>query len=99
MSLETDLAGLTGRHLSGLFDGPDNEEILQCVLLCLPDVERIYWQELQNAPGDVLHDAITPVFLAFEARLRVAGIEERSTDVEPCKKTVGPILDVHDLGQ
>ena len=96
MRLETDLAGVTGRHLSGLIDGPDTEGILDCVLPCLSDKERPYWERLRNGSGDSLHQEIMPVFLAFEVSLRVAGIEQRSAGDEDFRKTVGSILDADD---
>jgi hypothetical protein len=99
MSLETDLAGISGQHLSGLFDGPNTEEILECVLPCLSDEARSHWERLRDAPNDTLHEALMPVFLIFDATLRVARIEQRSPDVEPVRKAVGPILDAKDLKQ
>jgi hypothetical protein len=70
MSLETDLAGISGQHLTGLFDGPSTEEILECVLPCLSDEDKAYWKTLRDGPNDTLHEAFMPVFLAFKARLR-----------------------------
>ena len=93
MAVETDLAGITGRHLSDLFEGPSNEEILECVLPCLSEADRTYWQGLRDGPGDTLHQGIIPVFLAFEVTLRRAGIEELSAAAEPIRKNVGPTLD------
>lgn len=97
MSLETDLAGISGQHLAGLFDGPNTEEILGCVLPCLSVVDRSHWEGLRDGPNDTLHEALMPVFLAFNATLRVAGIEQRCVEGEPVRKAVGPILDANDL--
>ena len=97
MSVETDLAGITGRHLSGLLDGPDTQEILQCILPCLSQPDRSYWEGLREGPGDTLHVAIMPVFLAFNATLRVARVDVRSSDIELDGKAVGPIIDAGDL--
>ena len=93
MALETDLAGITGRHLTDLFEGPHNEEILDCVLPCLSDTSKAYWEGLRNGPGDTLHEAIVPVFLAFDVKLRRAGITELSDGPELIRKNVGPTLD------
>ena len=65
MALETDLAGLTGRLLSNLFEGPHNEEILECVLPCLFEADKAYWQRLRNGPGDSLHKELVPVFFGL----------------------------------
>ena len=97
MSLETDLAGISGQHLDGLFDGPNTEEILDCVLPCLSDEAKSHWERLRDAPNDTLHEALMPVFLAFNATLRVAGIQQRCVDVDPVTKAVGPILDAKNL--
>jgi hypothetical protein len=93
MALETDLADITGRHLTELFEGPHNEEILDCVLPCLSDTAKAYWEGLRNGPGDTLHEAIVPVFLAFDVKLRRAGITELSDGPELIRKSVGPTLD------
>ena len=93
MALETDLADIRGRHLTNLFRGPDNEDILAYVLPCLSDFDKTYWRGLQSEPGDALHEAIVPVFLAFEVKLRRAGITEMSDAPTPIRKTVGPTLD------
>jgi hypothetical protein len=90
MALETDLADIRGRHLTNLFRGPDNEDILDCVLPCLSDNDKAYWRGLLGEPGDALHEAIVPVFLAFEVKLRGAGITEMSDSPTPIRKTVGP---------
>ena len=97
MRLETDLAEITGEHLSDLFGGPSDEEILECVLPCLSDVDKSYWEGLRDGPGDTLHEQIVPVFLAFDATLRRAGIEELSATPEPIKEIVGPTLDALNL--
>jgi hypothetical protein len=97
MALETDLAGITGRHLSDLFDGPSNEEILECILPSLSEAHKTYWEGLKNGPGDTLHQEIVPVFLAFEVKLRRAGLEELSNALEPIRKIVGPTLDARNL--
>jgi hypothetical protein len=97
MAVETDLAGITGRHLSDLFEGPSNEEILECVLPCLSEVDKAYWEGLRDGPGDTLHQEIVPVFLAFEVTLRRAGVEELSAALEPIRKTVAPTLDARNL--
>jgi len=76
MRLETDLEGITGRHLGGLFDGPSVEDILACVLPCLPEGDQTYWEGLKDGPGDMLHQEIVPVLLAFEVTLQRAEIEE-----------------------
>lgn len=65
-------------HLSGRFEGPYSEEILDCVLACLSDAEKTYWQRLRDGPGDTLHEEIVPVFLAFEVTLRRSRLEELS---------------------
>ena len=97
MALETDLAGVTGRHLSDLFVGPNNEEILDLFLMCLPEKEVPYWKGLRDGPGDSLHQELMPVFLAFDVGMRRAGVEELNGVTEPWKKTVGPTIDVRDL--
>jgi hypothetical protein len=97
MTLETDLAGITGSHLSDLFDGPTDEEILECVLTCLSEADKSYWEGLRDGPGDTLHQELMPVFLAFEATLRRAGVEELYAETEPIRKTVGATLDARDL--
>jgi hypothetical protein len=99
MTLETDLAGISGRHLSDLFDGPSIEEVLECVLPCLSEADKSYWEGLKDGPGDTLHHEIMPVFLAFEATLRRAGVEELYAKTEPIRKAVGPTLDARDLKQ
>jgi hypothetical protein len=78
MRLETDLEGVTGRHLSGLFEGPSDQKILECILPCLSQFDKTYWEGLRHGPGDSLHQEIVPVFLAFEVTLRRAGLEELS---------------------
>lgn len=93
MALETDLADIRGRHLTNLFRGPDNEDILDCVLLCLSHRDKAYWTGLRGEPGDALHEAIVPVFLAFQVKLRRAGITEMSDVPTPIRKIVGPTLD------
>ena len=93
MALETDLAEITGGHLTDLFEGPQNEEILDCVLPCLSDTAKAYWEGLRNGPGDTLHEAIVPVYLAFDVKLRRAGITELSDAPELIRKNVGPTLD------
>jgi hypothetical protein len=93
MALETDLADIRGRHLTNLFQGPYNNDILDCILPCLSDNEKVYWGGLRAEPGDALHEAIVPVFLAFEVKLRRAGITEMSDAPTPIRKTVGPTLD------
>jgi hypothetical protein len=97
MALETDLADITGRQLANLFEGPGNDEILDCVLPCLSDLAKAYWEGLRNGPGDSLHEAIVPVFLAFDVKLRRAGITERSDGPELIRKSVGPTLDAEAL--
>jgi hypothetical protein len=97
MALETDLADITGRQLSHLFEGPSNEEILECVLPGLPEIEKAYWKGLRDGPGDTLHNEIVPVFLAFEVTFRRAGLEELAADHEPMRKSIGPTLDAHNL--
>ena len=97
MRLETDLEGITGRHLSGLFEGPSNEEILECVLPCLSDADKTYWEGLRDGPGDTLHEEIIPVFLVFEVTLRRAGLEELSAALDPIRKNVGLTLDARNL--
>jgi hypothetical protein len=97
MAVETDLADLRGRHVEGLFQGLDNTEILGCVLECLTGSEYAYWNALRNGPGDTLHDAIVPVFLAFEVTLHRAGVKERSTVDVPLSKDIGPILDSDEI--
>jgi hypothetical protein len=93
MALETDLADIRGRHVTDLFQGPDNEDILDCVLPCLLNNDKAYWQSLRGEPGDALHEAIVPVFLAFEVKLRRAGITEMSDAPTPIRKVVGPTFD------
>ena len=97
MALETDLADIRGRHLTNLFRGPDNEDILDCVLPCLSDLDKAYWQGLRSEPGDALHEAIVPVFLAFEVKLRRAGVTERSDAPTLITKNVRPTLDADAL--
>jgi len=97
MALETDLSDITGRHLTNLFQGPGNEEILDCVLPCLADTARAYWEGLRGGPGDTLHEAIVPVFLAFDVKLRRAGITELSDAPKLIRKDVGPTLDASAL--
>lgn len=97
MAVETDLADLTGRHIGGLFKGPDNAEILDCVLAGLSGSERAYWDGLRDAPGDGLHNAIVPVFLVFEVSLHRAGLEERSAVGSPLGKGIGPLLEADEL--
>jgi hypothetical protein len=97
MRLETDLAGITGRHLTELFSGPAIEEILECVLTSLSEADKSYWEGLSDGPGDTLHEEIMPVFLAFDVTLRRAGVEELYAATEPVRKTVGPTLDAGDL--
>lgn len=97
MAVETDLADIRGRHVEGLFQGPDNTEILDCVLECLTGSEYAYWNALRSGPGDTLHDAIVPVFLAFEVTLHRAGVKERSTVDVPLSKVIGPILDADEM--
>lgn len=93
LRLETDLEGITGRHLSGLFEGPSSEEILECVLPCLSEADKTYWEGLRDGPGDPFHQEIVPVFLAFEVTLRRAGLEELAAALDPIRKNVGPTLD------
>ena len=97
MALETELEEITGRHFSDLFEGPSDEEILKCVLPCLSEVDKTYWESLRDGPGDTLHQEIVPVFLAFEVTLRRAGLDELSAAVEPIRKNVGPTLDARNL--
>ncbi len=97
MRLETDLSGIMGCHLSDLFSGPAIEDILECVLPFLSEAERSYWEELRDGLDDTLHNELMPVFLAFEATLRRAGIEELQAEREPLRKSVGPTLDARDL--
>ena len=97
MALETDLAEIRGRHLTDLFQGPNNEDILDCVLPCLSDVDKVYWRGLRSEPGDALHEAIVPVFLAFEVKLRRAGVTERSDAPTLITRNVGPTLDADAL--
>jgi hypothetical protein len=97
MALETDLEGITGRHLSDLFEGPSDEEMLECVLPYLSKADKTYWEGLRDAPGDALHQEIMQVFLAFEVTLRRAGLEEASAAPEPIRKNVGPTLDARSL--
>jgi hypothetical protein len=99
MRLETDLSGITGCHMTDLFSGPAMEEILECILPFLSEAERLYWEELRDGPGDTLHNELMPVFLAFEATLRRAGIEELQAEREPLRKSVGPTLDARDLAE
>ena len=94
MALETDMADIRGRHLTNLFRGPNNEDILDCVLPCLSDHDKAYWRGgLRGEPGDALHEAIVPVFLAFEVKLRRGGITEMSDAPTPIRKVVGPTFD------
>jgi hypothetical protein len=97
MAVQTDLADLRGRHIEGLFQGPDNTEILDCVLKGLSGSEYAYWDALRDGPGDTLHDAIVPVFLAFEVTLHRAGVEERSTVDDPLNKGIGPLLEADEI--
>lgn len=76
MALETDLADVSGRQLGDLFQGPSNDDILECVLACLSEADKIYWEKLKGSPGDALHYELTPVFLAFEVRLRRTDLAE-----------------------
>lgn len=97
MALETELEDITGRQLSDLFEGPSSDEILECVLQCLSEDDKTYWEGLRDGPGDILHQEIVPVFLAFEVKLRRAGLEELSAVLDPIKKNVGPTLDARNL--
>ncbi|WP_263417844.1 hypothetical protein [Terriglobus albidus] len=98
MALETDLSGITGEHLSELFEGPSSEEILECVLPCLSDVDKAYWSGLGDGlDDDPRHDEIVSVFLTFKVTLRRAGLEELSAGPELIKKNVGPTLDARNL--
>jgi len=97
MALETDLAGITGGQLSELFEGPSNDEILECVLPCLSDTDKAYWSGLRDGPDDPRHQEIVSVFLAFEVTLRRAGLEELSVEPELIRKNVGPTLDARNL--
>ncbi|WP_263377452.1 hypothetical protein [Granulicella paludicola] len=97
MAVETDLSDITGRQLSRVFEGASNEEILECVLPCLPDIEKTYWKSLRDRSGDTLHNEIVPIFLAFEVTFRRAGLEEISAESEPISKILGPTLDAQDL--
>jgi hypothetical protein len=89
MALETELEGITVGHFSDLFEGPSDDQILECVLPCLSPADTTYWERLRDRPGDTLHQEIATVFLAFEVILRRAGLEELSAAVEPIRKTVG----------
>jgi len=93
MRLETDISGITNTHLSDLFVGPSDEEILETILPCLSSADRTYWQGLSEGPGDSLLQEIMPVFLAFEATVRRAGIEELHTEVKTIRKIVGSTVD------
>lgn len=94
LALETELARASGNVFEGLFDGPRNEEILECILPCLPESAKAHWRRLRDEPGDALHDNLVPVFLAFEVKLRRAGIRELSDTSEPLiRKNAVPILD------
>jgi hypothetical protein len=97
MALETELEDITGRQLSDLFEGPSTEEILECVLPCLSEGDKTYWESLRDGPGDTLHQETVPVFLAFEVTLRRAGLEELSAVLDPIRKNVGPTLDARNL--
>ena len=82
LALETDLASLTGAQLTDRYDGPSDVELLNCVLKCLPEADRPYWQTLMDGPGDTLHNEIMPVFFTFEAVLKRTGIDELSSSSE-----------------
>jgi hypothetical protein len=97
MTIETDLAGISGAHLEELFRGPEIEEILECVLPVLPDTEKRYWTELRHLPGEALHYELMPVFLSFRATLRRAGIEELSS-ADAIKMRVGPTIEAPTQG-
>jgi len=97
IALETELEDITGRQLSDLFQGPSNEEILECILPCLSEDDKTYWEGLRDGPGDTLHQEIVPVFLAFEVTLRRAGLEELSAALDPIIINVGPTLDARNL--
>lgn len=75
MAVETNLAGIMGSHLMDRYTGPSNEELLDCVLPCLPENERPYWEELRTGRSDAVIDELVTVFLVFETRLRGTGIE------------------------
>lgn len=93
MAIETDLADLSGRHISGLFEGPNNDAILDCVLACLSKEDREHWSALRDQAGDTLHEAIVPVFLAFEVTLHRAGLHELSPAARPLSKDIGPLIE------
>jgi hypothetical protein len=95
MALEADFAGASGRHLSDLFSGPSNEELLDCFLASHSESDKTYWEELRDAPEDGLHQELMPVFLAFGLTLRRAGLEDLSTSGESARKIVGPTLNAH----
>lgn len=79
LAVETDLNAFTDKHFRDKFRGPSNLDLLDAVLSSLPEEERSHWGSLRNAPGDLLHNEITPVFFAFEVRLKKTGIEEIAT--------------------
>jgi hypothetical protein len=75
MAVEIDLASISGSHLMGKYTGPSNEELLDCVLPCLPDSERPYWVELRSGSDDIYPVELLPVFFTFETSLQGTGIE------------------------
>jgi len=75
MAVEIDLASIAGSQLTDKYTGPTNEELFDCVLPCLPDSERPYWDELRNGSDDVYPAELLPVFFAFETSLKGTGIE------------------------
>ena len=72
MALETDLAEISGVHLSDVFTGATNAELVGCLLACLPEEDKPFWEDLNEALGDEFVEALMPVFLAFDVTIRRA---------------------------
>lgn len=93
LSLVTDLAGLTGRHFDGVFQGPSDEEILASILPWLSAEDRAYWQELPSAPSDALAFELMPVFLVLRTSLVRAGVDGLGPFPDAHQTKVGPTIE------
>jgi len=93
MAVEMDLEAITGSHLSDLFEGPTNKELLACIWSCLPEGEATYWHGLKAQSEEALVAEVITVFMAFEVTLRRAAIDDFPPTGEPIRKAVGQTLD------